>query len=260
MLLGILGVHNVGNYRFGRLCPSCTVQHTLKRPLVFFTFSRVPRLTGIYTWLRLPLQIPSASPLQTELSQRSKRKQRELSQRCEQEASELKELSQRSKEAKDVSPTGSGTEPSEGEIDVFSHSIDEVKEATSIDEVKVKEAESQEIANLTTQAFVSRRKSPEEIANPTTQAVYSSENSQKEVANPTTQAVDSRETSGKGVTRSLLRSPSKRMSAVFMRDLTLPDGSPKREPPSSPTSPGYTKAFPIYKPQVCRRDCSAQQS
>eukprot|EP00976_Prorocentrum_cordatum_P105978 1194365-Prorocentrum_minimum.AAC.2 len=29
------------------LCPSCTVQHTLKIPLVFFTFSPVLRLTGV---------------------------------------------------------------------------------------------------------------------------------------------------------------------------------------------------------------------
>eukprot|EP00959_Pyramimonas_sp_CCMP1952_P367236 7691618-Pyramimonas_sp.AAC.1 len=29
---------------FGRLCPSRTVQRSLKMPLVFFTFSRVPRL------------------------------------------------------------------------------------------------------------------------------------------------------------------------------------------------------------------------
>eukprot|EP00976_Prorocentrum_cordatum_P053049 1070287-Prorocentrum_minimum.AAC.1 len=29
------------------LCPSCTVQHTLKMPLVFFILSRVLRLTGV---------------------------------------------------------------------------------------------------------------------------------------------------------------------------------------------------------------------
>eukprot|EP00976_Prorocentrum_cordatum_P069857 1179716-Prorocentrum_minimum.AAC.1 len=39
----------LGTPRFGCLCPSCTVQHTLKMPLVFFTFSRVLRLTGVYT-------------------------------------------------------------------------------------------------------------------------------------------------------------------------------------------------------------------
>eukprot|EP00959_Pyramimonas_sp_CCMP1952_P310696 6502149-Pyramimonas_sp.AAC.1 len=33
--------------RFERLCPSCTVQHTSKMPLVFFTFSRVLRLAGV---------------------------------------------------------------------------------------------------------------------------------------------------------------------------------------------------------------------
>eukprot|EP00959_Pyramimonas_sp_CCMP1952_P030605 641540-Pyramimonas_sp.AAC.1 len=33
--------------RLGRLCPSRTVQRTLKTPLVFFTFSRVLRLTGV---------------------------------------------------------------------------------------------------------------------------------------------------------------------------------------------------------------------
>eukprot|EP00959_Pyramimonas_sp_CCMP1952_P036952 773000-Pyramimonas_sp.AAC.1 len=32
-LLGVLDVHNVGNYRFGLMCPSRTVQHTLKMPL-----------------------------------------------------------------------------------------------------------------------------------------------------------------------------------------------------------------------------------
>eukprot|EP00959_Pyramimonas_sp_CCMP1952_P264230 5525713-Pyramimonas_sp.AAC.1 len=33
LLLGILDVHNVGNYSSGLLCPSRTVQHTLKMPL-----------------------------------------------------------------------------------------------------------------------------------------------------------------------------------------------------------------------------------
>eukprot|EP00959_Pyramimonas_sp_CCMP1952_P442163 9256451-Pyramimonas_sp.AAC.1 len=39
----------LGTPRFGRLCPSCTVQHTLKMPLIFSSFSRVPRLMGVYT-------------------------------------------------------------------------------------------------------------------------------------------------------------------------------------------------------------------
>eukprot|EP00959_Pyramimonas_sp_CCMP1952_P033042 693078-Pyramimonas_sp.AAC.1 len=37
----------LGTSAFGRLRPSCTVQHTLKMPPVFLTFSRLLRLKGV---------------------------------------------------------------------------------------------------------------------------------------------------------------------------------------------------------------------
>eukprot|EP00976_Prorocentrum_cordatum_P101239 1192549-Prorocentrum_minimum.AAC.2 len=47
--------------RFGRLCPSVSdVQHAFEMPLVFFAFSRVPRLARLTT---LDRYFPSGPPL-----------------------------------------------------------------------------------------------------------------------------------------------------------------------------------------------------
>eukprot|EP00959_Pyramimonas_sp_CCMP1952_P342699 7179546-Pyramimonas_sp.AAC.2 len=67
----------LGTPRFGRLCPSRTVQHTLKMPLVFFTLRRVLRQAWcLHLTVKSPpdpLWTPSASPIDPLRTTNSKR-------------------------------------------------------------------------------------------------------------------------------------------------------------------------------------------